>query len=41
MRHPAARTTTGPDRWSPFAALTGIEVVRSAAFFGILLRKPA
>ncbi|GAA1952362.1 MFS transporter [Catenulispora subtropica] len=25
----------GPDRWRPFAALTGIEVVRSAAFFGI------
>ncbi|NUR63179.1 MAG: MFS transporter [Catenulispora sp.] len=27
--------TKGADRWAPFAALTGIEVVRSAAFFGI------
>jgi len=26
---------TGRDRWGPFAALTGVEVVRSAAFFGI------
>lgn len=26
---------SGSDRWRPFAALTGIEVVRSAAFFGI------
>ncbi|MEY9889427.1 FSR family fosmidomycin resistance protein-like MFS transporter [Catenulispora sp. MAP12-49] len=30
-----ARAATGQDRWGPFAALTGIEVVRSAAFFGI------
>ncbi|MBR7837039.1 MFS transporter [Actinospica durhamensis] len=26
---------TGPDQWRPFAVLTGIEVVRSIAFFGI------
>ncbi|MFF5297335.1 MFS transporter [Paractinoplanes globisporus] len=26
---------TGPDQWRPFLALTGVEVVRSAAFFGI------
>ncbi|GAA2906547.1 putative membrane efflux protein [Actinoplanes cyaneus] len=26
---------TGPDQWRPFLALTGIEVVRSAAFFGV------
>ena len=25
----------GRDRWAPFAALTAVEVVRSAAFFGI------
>ncbi|GIE92323.1 MFS transporter, FSR family, fosmidomycin resistance protein [Actinoplanes regularis] len=25
----------GPDQWRPFLALTGIEVVRSAAFFGV------
>lgn len=32
----ATRTTrTGQDRWGPFAALTGIEVLRSAAFFGL------
>jgi FSR family fosmidomycin resistance protein-like MFS transporter len=33
----AATTTqrTGRDRWGPFAALTGIEVLRSAAFFGL------
>ncbi|GAA2059710.1 MFS transporter [Catenulispora yoronensis] len=24
-----------PDQWRPFAALTGVEIVRSAAFFGI------
>ena len=28
-------TPRGADHWAPFAALTGIEVVRSAAFFGI------
>ncbi|MGD0560536.1 MAG: MFS transporter [Streptosporangiaceae bacterium] len=32
----STRTTrTGRDRWGPFAALTGIEVLRSAAFFGL------
>jgi FSR family fosmidomycin resistance protein-like MFS transporter len=32
----AVRTTrSGPDQWRPFFALTGIEVVRSAAFFGV------
>ncbi|ACU70401.1 major facilitator superfamily MFS_1 [Catenulispora acidiphila DSM 44928] len=30
-----AAASGGQDRWGPFAALTGIEVVRSAAFFGI------
>jgi MFS transporter, FSR family, fosmidomycin resistance protein len=30
---PAQRT--GRDRWGPFAALTGIEVLRSTAFFGL------
>lgn len=30
-----AAPVSGQDRWGPFAALTGIEVVRSAAFFGI------
>jgi FSR family fosmidomycin resistance protein-like MFS transporter len=25
----------GPDRWGPFAALTGIEIVRSVVFFGV------
>ena len=29
------RQRTGRDRWGPFAALTGIEVLRSAAFFGL------
>jgi FSR family fosmidomycin resistance protein-like MFS transporter len=32
-RNPAVRD--GPDRWRPFFALTGIEVVRSIAFFGV------
>src|SRR4051794_20351844 len=35
---PAARNAAvrdGPDRWRPFFALTGIEVVRSIAFFGV------
>lgn len=27
---------TGRDQWRPFIALTGIEVVRSAAFFGVI-----
>ena len=30
-----ASPRTGSDRWGPFAALTAVEVVRSAAFFGI------
>ena len=34
-RHAHATTAGGQDRWGPFAALTGVEVVRSAAFFGI------
>ena len=38
-RREAARTAAaqraGRDRWGPFAALTGIEVLRSAAFFGL------
>lgn len=39
-RHQAARAAassprTGADQWRPFLALTGIEVVRSAAFFGV------
>lgn len=29
------KPTPGSDRWGPFVALTGVEVVRSAAFFGI------
>jgi FSR family fosmidomycin resistance protein-like MFS transporter len=33
-RAPAAQRA-GRDRWGPFAALTGIEVLRSAAFFGL------
>jgi MFS transporter, FSR family, fosmidomycin resistance protein len=33
--HGRATAVTGQDRWGPFAALTGVEVVRSAAFFGI------
>jgi MFS transporter, FSR family, fosmidomycin resistance protein len=35
---PAARRTVaaGPDRWVPFLVLTGVEVVRSVAFFGVL-----
>ena len=32
---PVVATPTGPDQWRPFAALTGIEVVRSIAFFGV------
>ena len=31
----ATAVRTGRDRWAPFAALTAVEVVRSAAFFGI------
>ncbi|BCY11185.1 putative membrane efflux protein [Actinoplanes sp. L3-i22] len=31
----AVTTRTGADQWRPFLALTGIEVVRSAAFFGV------
>jgi MFS transporter, FSR family, fosmidomycin resistance protein len=31
----AAAQRSGRDRWGPFAALTGIEVLRSAAFFGL------
>ncbi|WP_232344587.1 MFS transporter [Actinoplanes awajinensis] len=39
-RHRATPVTarpgrTGPDQWRPFLALTGVEVVRSAAFFGV------
>jgi len=30
-----AAARAGRDRWGPFAALTGIEVLRSAAFFGV------
>ena len=30
-----ATTRAGRDRWGPFAALTAVEVVRSAAFFGL------
>jgi MFS transporter, FSR family, fosmidomycin resistance protein len=30
-----AAARAGRDRWGPFAALTGIEVLRSAAFFGL------
>jgi FSR family fosmidomycin resistance protein-like MFS transporter len=29
------KVAAGQDRWGPFAALTAVEVVRSAAFFGI------
>jgi FSR family fosmidomycin resistance protein-like MFS transporter len=32
---PATAAPAGPDQWRPFAALTGIEVVRSIAFFGV------
>jgi FSR family fosmidomycin resistance protein-like MFS transporter len=31
----AAAVRTGPDRWGPFAVLTGVAVVRSIAFSGI------
>jgi MFS transporter, FSR family, fosmidomycin resistance protein len=31
----AGAARAGRDRWGPFAALTGIEVLRSAAFFGL------
>jgi FSR family fosmidomycin resistance protein-like MFS transporter len=31
----AAAVRAGRDRWGPFAALTGVEVLRSAAFFGL------
>ena len=33
--HAAAARSTGRDQWGPFAALTCIEVLRSAAFFGV------
>jgi FSR family fosmidomycin resistance protein-like MFS transporter len=33
--HAAAAKRTGRDRWGPFAALTGVEVLRSTAFFGL------
>jgi FSR family fosmidomycin resistance protein-like MFS transporter len=33
--HGPAAQRTGRDRWGPFAALTGIEILRSAAFFGL------
>ena len=33
--HAAAAQRTGRDRWGPFAALTGIEALRSVAFFGL------
>ncbi|GAB3146371.1 MFS transporter [Microbispora hainanensis] len=32
----AAGTRAGTDRWVPFMVLTGIEVVRSVTFFGVL-----
>jgi MFS transporter, FSR family, fosmidomycin resistance protein len=35
VAHSTATQRTGRDRWGPFAALTGIEVLRSAAFFGL------
>jgi MFS transporter, FSR family, fosmidomycin resistance protein len=31
----AAAKRTGRERWGPFAALTGVEVLRSTAFFGL------
>ena len=33
--HTAAPQRAGRDRWGPFAALTGIEALRSVAFFGL------
>jgi hypothetical protein len=33
--HDHHAASAGRDRWGPFAALTGIEVLRSAAFFGL------
>jgi MFS transporter, FSR family, fosmidomycin resistance protein len=33
--HAAAAQRSGRDRWGPFAALTGVEVLRSTAFFGL------
>jgi FSR family fosmidomycin resistance protein-like MFS transporter len=33
--HGAAAQRAGRDRWGPFAALTGIEILRSVAFFGL------
>ncbi|SHK99202.1 MFS transporter [Actinacidiphila paucisporea] len=32
---PKAAVDAGTDRWRPFALLTGVEVVRSVAFFGV------
>jgi FSR family fosmidomycin resistance protein-like MFS transporter len=34
-RVPRTEAANAPDQWRPFIALTGIEVVRSAAFFGV------
>ena len=33
--HPVGAARTGRDQWGPFAVLTGVEVVRSVAFFGV------
>ncbi|WP_329121564.1 MFS transporter [Streptomyces sp. NBC_01465] len=33
---PAKAVRTGTDRWNPFLVLTGVEVVRSVVFFGVL-----
>jgi FSR family fosmidomycin resistance protein-like MFS transporter len=33
--HGAAAQRAGRDQWGPFAALTGIEILRSVAFFGL------
>ncbi|MEV4298997.1 MFS transporter [Microbispora rosea] len=35
-RAAVAGTRAGTDRWAPFMVLTGIEVVRSVTFFGVL-----
>jgi FSR family fosmidomycin resistance protein-like MFS transporter len=36
--HAAAAQRAGRDRWGPFAALTGIEALRSVTFFGLNIR---
>lgn len=36
VRGGRAAAGAGTDRWAPFLALTGVEVVRSVAFFGVL-----